>query len=317
MKKEYCGGITLLALFMIMTTGSVQAGPPSSSGSTITAVVDSIPRSIAIQAFAEDGGVALSGTFSVTVGIYDSPTNGTLKYQENFPSVLVDGGLINLTVGANGFPPDIFDGLRYVQLTVGTTTLPRIQVHSVPYSFRSESQPAVAHDAISRFLPLLIDDPNEPEYIAKRVVRPYPGFPANPPEAAGFCFVMLTADIYVEHTVNEQDSIRIWLTDKAHLDPPSEFPETQDFFIEIESTLPSGIYRRPVTIHGVFECSAGQMTTYGAVGWDILGTGWIVEDTQFTVIFIPGEMAGDGVDPVTTDDLQPFLPIATGLDKDR
>ncbi|PKL85627.1 MAG: hypothetical protein CVV22_06905 [Ignavibacteriae bacterium HGW-Ignavibacteriae-1] len=100
-----------------------------------------IPQTISWQGILQDADSKnLSGTFSLTVKLYDVASGGTAIWNETHSSVVIADGLVNLTLGSVT-PFSINFGDEYwLEITVGTgTPLPRIKLSSVPYAMHSKT----------------------------------------------------------------------------------------------------------------------------------------------------------------------------------
>lgn len=75
------------------------------------------------------------------------------------------------------------------------------------------------------------------------------------PPAEGYCFVIGTAQLSIQHTQGSVTQVNIGVspTDKG-------FPATQDVAVILPPSLPTDYYTLPVTVHGVFPVSADPTT---------------------------------------------------------
>ena len=81
----------------------------------------------------------------MTFNIYDALAGGGLLFSEAYAgskAIAVSSGNFNALVGSltpGGIPLVVFDGAdRFIEVQVGTQTLPRQRIVSVGYAFRSE-----------------------------------------------------------------------------------------------------------------------------------------------------------------------------------
>jgi hypothetical protein len=102
---------------------------------------DSTPQRIKVQGFLSDktGGtpVAANGIYSMTFGLYDAESNGTLTQTAGPLAVTVTDGLYEVELP---FPTMAFDGTeRYIEITVDDEMLsPRIRLVSTPFAYMAD-----------------------------------------------------------------------------------------------------------------------------------------------------------------------------------
>jgi len=82
-------------------------------------------------------GNPLDGSYAMSFSLWDAPSTGNLIWgPENHPTVPVSGGLFSVGLGSQtsgGIPTTVWDGDRYLEITVGGETLsPRELIRSVP-----------------------------------------------------------------------------------------------------------------------------------------------------------------------------------------
>jgi len=127
------GGTLLLMAVLILTT-NVWAKPllsPASAPGPSATTVNYQGR------LADRGGSPLSGTYGMTFSLYDAPTHGSPVWgPESHAAVVVSEGLFSVGLGSQtdgGIPTSVWDGDRYLEITVGGETLsPRELIRSVP-----------------------------------------------------------------------------------------------------------------------------------------------------------------------------------------
>jgi hypothetical protein len=86
---------------------------------------------------ADSGGAPLDGTYGMSFALYDALTAGSMVWgPENHTAVPVSEGLFSVGLGSltgGGIPTSVWDGDRYLEITVGGETLsPRELIRSVP-----------------------------------------------------------------------------------------------------------------------------------------------------------------------------------------
>jgi hypothetical protein len=127
------GGTLLLVALLILTT-NVWAKPllsPASAPGPSAYTVNYQGR------LADSGGNLLSGTYGMTFALWDAATGGNLVWEpESHAAVPVSDGLFSVGLGSQtsgGIPTTVWDGDRYLEITVGGETLsPRELIRSVP-----------------------------------------------------------------------------------------------------------------------------------------------------------------------------------------
>ncbi len=98
-------------------------------------------QKIAFQGYlTDDNGDALSGTYALTLTIYDALTDGNALFTETHSSVAVTSGVFDLLIGDVSQIADdsIFNGaIQYLGIKVdgGTELSPRTPLVAVPYAF--------------------------------------------------------------------------------------------------------------------------------------------------------------------------------------
>jgi hypothetical protein len=100
--------------------------------------------------------------------------------------------------------------------------------------------------------------------------------------AAGYALVLATAELKFEHTNGTSSEAILGVSTTIN-----SFPNTQDHAVVISSNAPSGTYTQAVTVHGLFQVSAGANTFY-LNGWGSSGSLLPeVQDIQLTAIYLP------------------------------
>lgn len=122
-----------LRLSLILTFGAVLLA---------AAGANAIPQTITYQGLLSEDGDLVTGTRSVTFGIYSASTGGTLLWEE-VQSVEFDNGAFGVILGSvTPISTSVFDGARkWLSVTIagGSELLPRPEIVSVGYAFYSES----------------------------------------------------------------------------------------------------------------------------------------------------------------------------------
>ncbi|MBX3043344.1 MAG: tail fiber domain-containing protein [Candidatus Kapabacteria bacterium] len=107
---------------------------------SIVSAYSQIPQTISWQGILQDADAKnLSGTYSLTVKLYDVSSGGSALWSETHSNVVIADGLVNLTLGS--FMPFSvnFADEYWFEITVDSgTPLPRIKLNSVPYSLHSK-----------------------------------------------------------------------------------------------------------------------------------------------------------------------------------
>ncbi|MCO5252177.1 MAG: tail fiber domain-containing protein [Candidatus Kapabacteria bacterium] len=100
-----------------------------------------IPQTISWQGILQDADSKnLSGTYSLTVKLYDVATGGTAIWSETHSNVVIVDGLVNLTLGSVTPFSINFADEYWLEITVGSgSPLPRIKLSSVPYALHSKT----------------------------------------------------------------------------------------------------------------------------------------------------------------------------------
>ncbi len=127
-------GGTLLLIAVLLLTAQVWAKPlasPASAPGPSATTVNYQGR------LADPEGNPKNGSYGMTFALYDAATGGTLVWgPENHTAVPVSGGLFGVGLGSQtsgGIPTSVWDGDRYLEISVGGETLsPRELIRSVP-----------------------------------------------------------------------------------------------------------------------------------------------------------------------------------------
>lgn len=98
--------------------------------------------------------------------------------------------------------------------------------------------------------------------------------------AAGYCLVMGTVEAQFFHVNLATTQAIFGVSDQAGI-----LPATQDFNLLMPPNAPSGTYVIPVTVHGLFQVSAGPNTFY-FLGDETAGNAQYA-DVQMSIIYIP------------------------------
>ena len=111
----------------------------------IISAYSQIPQTISWQGILQDVDAKnLSGTYSLTVKLFDVASGGTALWSETHSDVVIADGLVNLTLGSVTPFSVNFDDEYWLEITVGNgTPLSRIKLSSVPYSMHSKTAESV------------------------------------------------------------------------------------------------------------------------------------------------------------------------------
>ncbi|MDP3025211.1 MAG: hypothetical protein Q8O10_06720 [candidate division Zixibacteria bacterium] len=101
--------------------------------------------------------------------------------------------------------------------------------------------------------------------------------------AAGFVLVLGTTQFEVSHTTGTSDLYNIGVSGSS-----TALPANQDLFTSVIAALPTGIYQKVVSPHGLFVVSAGANTFY-LLGEKVASTSVNATafDSQLTLVFFP------------------------------
>jgi hypothetical protein len=108
---------------------------------SIISAYSQIPQTISWQGILQDADAKnLSGTYSLTVKLFDVASGGAALWSETHSNVVIAEGLVNLTLGSI-IPFGINFGDEYwLEIIVGSgTPLPRIKLTAVPYALHSKT----------------------------------------------------------------------------------------------------------------------------------------------------------------------------------
>ena len=107
---------------------------PNSSESTLA-----MPSKMSYQGVLTDNNeVPQNGTFTMTFGLYTTPTGGSPIWSETQNAVQVTNGIFNVLLGSNTPINLAFDATYYLGVSVqGTDLSPRIELASSGYSFNT------------------------------------------------------------------------------------------------------------------------------------------------------------------------------------
>lgn len=120
------------------------------SGSTAWA----IPQTLNFQGFLKESGSPVTATRDMTFNIYNVQSGGSSLFTEAHTganTVTVSTGVFNAIIGdltSGGIPLSVFDGgVKYVEVSVGATTLPRQKITSVGNAFFAATASALTSNA--------------------------------------------------------------------------------------------------------------------------------------------------------------------------
>jgi len=123
--------LTSMTLFLSATANATPVGPMNYQGRLL-----------------DDNGIPVTGSYNFVIKIYNDPAAGTLKYQEDRNSVLVDDGVYAFKIGMgpktggdSSWDIDLWQGNLndlYLEVVVnGETLSPRHELTSAPHAFTS------------------------------------------------------------------------------------------------------------------------------------------------------------------------------------
>ena len=98
--------------------------------------------------------------------------------------------------------------------------------------------------------------------------------------AAGYVLAIATGQATISHVNGTTSSVIFGVSDTA-----GAFPANQDVSLVIGSTVSSGLFYVPVTVHGLFSVAAGART-FRFLADENSGS-WNVEDMQLTLVYFP------------------------------
>jgi hypothetical protein len=105
----------------------------------LVTVTAEIPRLINYQGMLTDhSGIPLDGSYSITFKIYNSSSDGLLRWQETQSGIAVDNGMFNVLLGSlNPIDSLDFNEDYWLEVTVDGETMPRLRFTSVGYAYRA------------------------------------------------------------------------------------------------------------------------------------------------------------------------------------
>ena len=145
-------GGTLLLIALLVLTQNVWAWrtqAPAAPGPSATTVNYQ-------GRLADSDGNPLDGVYGMTFALYDAPTGGNPIWTESHTAVTVSDGLFSVGLGSQtpgGIPTSVWDGDRYLEVTVGGETLsPRELIRSVPIAGMALTVPdgSITEEKLSR-----------------------------------------------------------------------------------------------------------------------------------------------------------------------
>ena len=142
------GGTLLLIAALILTQNvwaRTEQSPANAPGPSATTVNYQ-------GRLADSGGAPLDGSYGMSFALYDALTGGGMVWgPENHTAVPVSEGLFSVGLGSltgGGIPTSVWDGDRYLEITVGGETLsPRELIRSVPIAGMALTVPDGSIDA--------------------------------------------------------------------------------------------------------------------------------------------------------------------------
>ena len=96
----------------------------------------------------------------------------------------------------------------------------------------------------------------------------------------GYCLVMATGQANMTHTNGTSSNANFGVSDTS-----ASLPINQDVALSFSSTIPTGSFTVPVSVHGLFDVAAGSQTFY-FLGNENNGA-MSVNDPQLTIVFFP------------------------------
>jgi len=131
---------------------------------------------------------------------------------------------------------------------------------------------------------------------------------------SGYVLVIGTCQAALQHTSGTGDSVIFGVSDTI-----AALPSSQQVNVNTTSSMTTGNYNHAVTVHGVFEVSAGAHQFYFLA--DEISGQTAVDDMQLTVIFFPtayGQVNPTAMTRQGEADAIPMLPMtAQDLEADR
>jgi hypothetical protein len=130
-------GAVMIVLSLTFSTFSVAKVLSAPQTTLVT-----VPPYVGFEGFLADGSgdPVADGTYSLTFDVFAGISGGSSLWTETHSAVSVTNGLYSVVLGSvTSLPSGLFDGVRYIQVTEGSTVLsPRIRVSSVPFSLNAE-----------------------------------------------------------------------------------------------------------------------------------------------------------------------------------
>jgi hypothetical protein len=99
--------------------------------------------------------------------------------------------------------------------------------------------------------------------------------------AAGYVIVLGTAEVQIDHTFMTTDTGRFGVSATE-----TDFPNAQNNELTLADSLPTGVYKFPVSVHGVFEVTAAGPNTYYLIATELSGE-ISVNKSNLTALYIP------------------------------
>lgn len=280
-------GACLLTTVVLLAMGPVYASPEITTG---TVTITSDPTgSLSFQAFIEEDGEPLNDGVNMTAELL----NATMVPVA--PAVFVltaaEDGVISTQIGP--FAATIFsDANRPKFLRVNIEgELFTFPIDTVPYAFcaafadSSGMQAGIASQAKDRSTAPLFMLSGMTELAQAMVTAP----------SNGYCLLIGTCEVNWIHTTGTTDSFLFGVSTSS-----GTMGSNQDVKVQMDATHPTSTAgvgeARAVTVHGVFNCTAGPHTFFFN-GAQTSGGMAFVEDIQFSVVFIPSAI---GVVQVST-----------------
>ena len=119
-----------------------------------------VPERVSFQARLTDaGGLPTEGVKPVVFAIYDVAADGTALWTEPQDVTCADGYLSVLLGSVTAFPEDLFDGPRWLGITVDTDEEmgPRFELASAPYALRAKVADSVVSDVTTGTAPFTVE----------------------------------------------------------------------------------------------------------------------------------------------------------------
>ena len=102
---------------------------------------------------------------------------------------------------------------------------------------------------------------------------------------SGYVLALGTAEALITHATGTTSTIQVSVSRDCDASPTG--PLTQQTNIVLPASLPSGLYRQTVTVHGLFQANAAGSTTYCIYGYKASSTNVEFDDQNLTLLYVP------------------------------